>query len=137
MPTSGQLYRFAKTLVEGEDLFITYTYVRDWVRAVILLVLLAAAGFGVFRARRAVAAAWSAGADWLAAHEAWWAWVKTPAGVRILLAAGAVFFAFISTFLMAVFVLLFLMAWLKPHWIFRGAPGKSADKKAAVSASRR
>lgn len=135
VPTSGQLYRFAKTLVEGEDLYISYVCVQNWIRIVVILLLLAGIGYGLYRARRSVAAAWTKTAAWLRAHESWWSWALTLAGLRLLLAAGAVVFAFVSTFLLTVFVLLFLIAWLKPHWIFRGAaPAAAGAKKTAASA---
>lgn len=136
VPTSGQLYRFAKTLVEGEDLFITYTYVQDWIRTLVLLLLLAAGGWGLFSARRSLQTAWTRSLQWLAEHEAWWAWVKTLVGIRILLAAGAIVFIFISKFLLAVFVLLFLVAWLKPQWIFRG-PARPARTPSVTTSKRR
>ncbi|MCK4575610.1 hypothetical protein KAU34_04310, partial [candidate division WOR-3 bacterium] len=45
--------------------------------------------------------------------------VVSPAGVRFILFIGAVIFWFLSKFLFVVFVLLFLIACIKPEWIFR------------------
>jgi hypothetical protein len=48
IPTSGELYRFAETLVSGEPMTLRVTYVAGGVKRLVLAVLLAAVALAVF-----------------------------------------------------------------------------------------
>jgi hypothetical protein len=119
VPTTGQLYRFAKTLVEGEPLHVSYTYIKEWVRTAVWGLLIIIALYLLFKIRSFFITAWKKLLAWVAGQKKTREYFKTQPGVRWLLAIGAVLFFFISKFLFTVFVLVFLVAWLKPQWIFR------------------
>jgi uncharacterized membrane protein len=53
---------------------------------------------------------------------------KTPDGIKVLLILGAFIFFFISKFLFVVFVLIFLLVWLRPELI-SGKKTKTAARK--------
>ncbi len=48
IPTSGELYRFAETLVSGEPMTLRLTYITGGIKRLVMLLLLAAASFAVF-----------------------------------------------------------------------------------------
>ncbi len=119
MPTSGQIYRFAKTLIEGEDLYLNFQYVRGWVGTVFKILFLFLLGYLFYFMRAVIRNRYIRIKNWFALYKDFRDKLKTPRGVRVLLCVGAVVFGFVSRFLFIVFVLLFLIAWLKPEWIFK------------------
>lgn len=118
MPTSGQIYRFAKTLIEGEELYLSFQYVRGWVGMVFKFLFLFLFGYIIYFMRVVIRNRYIRIKNWFALYKDFWDKLKTPQGTRVLLCIGAVAFLFISRFLFVVFVLLFLVAWIKPEWIF-------------------
>ncbi|MCK4532758.1 hypothetical protein KAU39_03145 [bacterium] len=119
MPTSGQIYRFAKTLVEGEELHLSFQYVKGWIGTIFKILFLFLIGYLLYFMRAVIRNRYIRIKNWFALNKNFWDKLKTPQGVRVLLCAGAVVFGFVSRFLFIVFVLLFLVAWLKPEWIFK------------------
>ncbi|MCK5241922.1 hypothetical protein KAR34_05680 [bacterium] len=119
VPASGQLYRFAKTLIEGEDLYLDFQYVKGWISTMVVIFLLLLAAYIIYRLRTVIKSGYLRIKAWLAAHREFWDKFKSPEASRLLLVFGAFVFWFISRFVFVVLVLLFLIAWLKPEWLFR------------------
>jgi hypothetical protein len=132
IPTSGQLYRFAKTLVEGEELYIEYYYVSDWLNTTCKVILIALVCFVVYIVRNQIIKMYISVIRWIESHRAVVKKCKTPQGTRVLLIAGAIISLFISKFLFVVFVLLLLLTWLKPEWIFRNKEKNVEQKESSV-----
>lgn len=129
VPTTGQIYRFAKNLVESEDLYIETTFVRNWVRSSVLLLVVGALLYLLFLNRRRFNSLRLALSQKIAALKPQLAYLKTPRGGRILLAIAAICFLFLSKVLFTVVMLLFLIAWIRPEWVFRNkADRKKTDK---------
>lgn len=119
IPTSGQLYRFAKTIVKDEELYITVQYMRAWIGVVLRILFFGIVALAAFLLRGYVIKAIVSVKKWVVNHRRFIGWLRTPAGTRTLLACGAVLFYFLSKVVFVVAVLLFVLAWLKPQWIFR------------------
>lgn len=120
IPASGQLYRFAKTLIEDdEELYVDFHYARGWLSTVFNIFILAVVGFVIYLMRSYIKKSYVIIKEWVATHKDFLNKCKTLQGTRVILGVGVVIFWFLSKFLFVVFVLLFLLAWLKPEWIFR------------------
>jgi len=119
IPTSGQLYRFAKTIVKDEDLYITVNYMRGWVGALLRILCLGIMAVIAILLRRFFVKGFILFKGWVVAHRRFFEWLRTPAGTRSLLACGAILFWFLSKVIFVVVVLLLILSWLKPQWIFR------------------
>jgi len=132
IPTSGQLYRFAKTLVEGEELYIEFYYASDWMSTIFKVMLIALICFVVYVVRTHIIKSYIMVREWIESHRAFVKKCKTPQGTRVLLIAGAIVFLFISKFLFVVFVLLIVLTWLKPEWIFRSKEKSVEQKESSV-----
>ncbi len=128
VPTSGQLYRFAKTVVEDEQLFLSFQYTGGWIYSLIKTFFLLIILCFIYRLRFKIKVLFLKLKDWVYSRKDFWMKSKTPDGIKVLLILGAFIFFFISKFLFVVFVLIFLLAWLKPELIFRKET-KSITKK--------
>jgi hypothetical protein len=119
VPSSGQLYRFAKTIVKDEELYITINYMQNWI-GVLARILFFAVLIGVaVLLRQWFAKAYVLIKKWLIAHQHVFVWLRTPAGSRTLIACGAILFWFIAKVLFVILVILLIVSWFRPHWIFR------------------
>lgn len=117
LPTSGQIYRFNKTVIEGEPIDLTFYYVSRSIItgikiAAVLIILLV-----IYLLRKKIFALIRRIYQWLIQRKVSWNFLKTKAGLRITLFAAAVIFLFISHILFIVFVLLFLLAIFRPNWL--------------------
>jgi hypothetical protein len=119
IPTTGQLYRFAKTIIEEEDLFISFQYAGRWINILIRTIFLLIVGIILFLLRRKIGALFIRLRNYSHAHRALWNKALSPLGARVAFGAAALICVFISKFLFVVFVLLFLLVCLKPEWLFR------------------
>ena len=119
VPTSGQLYRFAKTLVEGENLYLNFQYVRGWIRTIITLVLIGIGIYVIYLLRVVIKNLYLKAQNWVVSHKTLWDRLKSPQGLKLILAACAIIFLFLSRFLFVIFVLLFIVAWFRPEWLIR------------------
>jgi len=129
IPASGQLYRFAKTVVEDEQLFLDFQYTIGWIYALIKILFLLVILYIVYCLRGKVRAFSLKVKNWFDSRRNFWVKLRTPEGVKSLLVIGAFIFFFISKFLFVVFVLIFMAAWLKPDWIFRREKKSASVKK--------
>jgi hypothetical protein len=133
IPTSGQLYRFAKTLVEGDELYIEFYYTSDWLNTLFKVILIAFVCFVLYVIRKQIIKTYTLVRQWVECHRAVMKKCTTPQGMRVLLITGAIICLFISKFLFVVFVLLILLTWLKPEWIFRSKKKSVEQNGSSVS----
>jgi hypothetical protein len=124
VPTSGQLYRFAKTVIEDEQLFLTFQYTRGWIYSLIKILIVL-----IVRRRIKIRSLYLDIKNRLYSNKDFWMKLKTPAGVKWLLVLGAFIFFFLSKFLFVIFVLLFLIVWIRPDLITGRRVKSSAGKK--------
>jgi hypothetical protein len=128
VPTSGRLYRFAKTVVEDEQLFLSFKYTRRWIYSLLkILFFLILLGI-IYSFRVKIKVLFLKFKRLLYSKREFWIKAKTPDGTRILLVIGTFIFFFISKFLFVVFVLVLLVVWLKPKLIF-GEETKAVVRK--------
>jgi hypothetical protein len=128
IPTSGQLYRFAKTIVKDEELYITVSYMRGWLGALIRILFLGVLVFIAILLREYLVRIVLQVKMRLVAQRKFFAWLKAPAGVRSLMVLAALLFWFLSKVLFVIMVLLFILAWIKPQWVFRHQTATSEKK---------
>jgi len=128
VPTSGQLYRFAKTVVEDEQLFLDFQYTRGWIYTLIKILFFLLILYIVYRLRIKIRMLCIRVINSVFSQKDFWLKLKTPDGIKALLALGAFIFFFLSKFLFVVFVLIFLLAWLKPEWVIRETIKSKAKK---------
>ncbi|MBN2619706.1 hypothetical protein JXB22_01345 [candidate division WOR-3 bacterium] len=119
IPTSGQLYRFAKTIVKDEELYITVNYMQNWIGALARILFFAIIIGVVVLLRRWFVKAYVLVRQWVIAHKTLFAWLRTPAGTRTLIACGAIMFWFIAKVLFVILAILLIVSWFRPQWIFR------------------
>jgi hypothetical protein len=65
--------------------------------------------------------------SWILNHKEILAWLRTTNGTRTLLGVGAVLFWFLSKVIFVILVILFVLMWLKPEWVFRKKTAKTTD----------
>jgi len=119
IPTSGRLYRFAKTIVKDEELFITVSYMQSWIGALVRILFFAILAGAALLVRQWFVKGFYFAKNWISAHKHIFVWLQTPAGTRVLLACGAILFWFTAKVLFVIITLLLLVSWLKPQWIFK------------------
>jgi hypothetical protein len=119
LPTSGRLYRFAETFVDGEELYIEFQYVSGWVSTLVKIVIIFGLCLVLYRLRSSLVQGFIKVREWVIAQREFWNWCKTPQGTRVMLGVCAVLLWFVSKVLFAVLVLLFVLTFVKPEWIFR------------------
>lgn len=137
VPTSGKLYRFAKTVVEDEQLYLNFQYTRKWIYSLIEVLFLILILGVIYRLRFKIKVLFLKFRNWVCSKRDFWMKLRTPDGVRALLIVGAFIFFFISKFLFVVFVLVFLLVWLKPELVFRGETKTIATKKGKTKRSKK
>ena len=128
IPTTGQLYRFAKTIIEEEDLFVSFQYVGRWMNILIRTLFLLIVALILYLSRRKLRNLFIRLKQRALAHKTFWNKTLSPVGVRIIFAVAALIFWFLSKFLFVVFVLLFLLVCIKPEWIFRRKQKRSEQQ---------
>jgi hypothetical protein len=136
IPTSGQLYRFAKTVIEDEQLFLTFQYTRGWIYSLIKIIIVLIVLYIVYRSRIKIRSLFLDLKNRLYSNKDFWMKLKTPAGVKWLLVLGAFVFFFLSKFLFVIFVLIFLIAWIRPDLIPGGKVKSPTRKKKGTKKTR-
>jgi len=129
VPTSGQLYRFAKTIIEGEELYLDFQYIRGWLNIIFKLVLLLIIVYIIYLLRRRIKNLYIRIKKWSTSHKDFWDIAISPNGIRIIFGIAAFIFWFLNKFLFVVFVLLFLAACIKPEWFSRHKKDKTEQEK--------
>jgi hypothetical protein len=137
VPASGKLYRFAKTVIEEEQLYLDFQYTRKWIYSLFEFLIIIIILYVVYRFRFKVKDLFLKFKDWAYSQKEFWMKLKTPEVVRPLLVVGAFIFFFISKFLFVVFVLVFLLVWLKPDLIFRKVTKTITGKKGRTKISKK
>ncbi len=131
VPTSGKLYRFAKTVVEDEQLYLNFQYTRRWIYSLVKALFFFIILIVIYRLRFKISALFIELRNWANSKKDFWTKVKTPEGIKVLSLLGAFFFFFISKFLFVVFVLIFLFVWLKPELIKKETKPTTRKKRGA------
>jgi hypothetical protein len=129
VPTSGKLYRFAKTVIEDEQLYLDFQYTGKWIYSLLELLIIIIILYVIYRLRFKIKDSFFKLKSRVDSQKEFWMKLKTPDGVRFLLILAAFVFFFISKFLFVVFVLVFLLVWLKPDLIFKKETKTIAKKK--------
>jgi hypothetical protein len=137
VPTSGKLYRFAKTVIEDEQLYLDFQYTRKWVYLLLEFLFIAIILYVIYSFRLRIKYLFLKFKNWVYSQREFWMKLKTPEGVRGLLIIGAFVFFFISKFLFVVFVLVFLIVWLKPDLIFKKETKNTTGKKVKTKRSKK
>jgi ABC-type multidrug transport system permease subunit len=96
IPTSGRLYRFAKTIVKDEELYITVNYVQGWIGILARVLFFATLAGIALLCRRWFVRAYLTLRQWITSHKKVFAWFQTPAGVRVLMGCAVVLFWFLA-----------------------------------------
>jgi hypothetical protein len=124
LPTSGQIYRFNKTIIEGEPIQLTFYYTSDTLHFLAMVLLLLIVLFILFLLRKKLAALVKAVFKRLSVAKKALNYMNTTTGLRITLFISALIFLFISHVLFVVLALLFLIAVFRPEWLIRGLKKK-------------
>jgi hypothetical protein len=127
LPTSGQIYRFNKTIIEGEPIELTFYYASNTIITMIKIFILLILILILFLLRKKIFALLKGLYHWVLARKTAWEFFRTTNGLRITLFVTAVIFLFISRILFVVLVLLFLLSVFRPNWLL---PGIKVEKKA-------
>ncbi len=117
MPTTGQLYRFAKTLIEGEDVYLEFQYTQSWVSTAIKIILILLLLYIIYLLRFRIKNLYNVVKRGILKYNDFWNKLKTQKGMMTLCVIGAFLFWFLNKFIFVIFILLFLLIWIKPEWI--------------------
>ncbi|MFH1283474.1 MAG: hypothetical protein ABII27_07395 [bacterium] len=120
LPDSGQIFRFRKTVIEGEELFLDAYFIKEWVITCIKFCILLLAIYILIACRRIINKVYVECKEKVLSYKTFWKNINTPKGVCVISALGALVFVGCNKFLFTMFILLFFIGWLKPEWIFRG-----------------
>jgi hypothetical protein len=126
LPTSGQIYRFNKTIIEGEPIELTFYYASNTIIITIKIFILLIVILILFLLRKKIFVLFKRLYHWVLTRKTAWEFLRTANGLRITLFVTAVIFLFISRFLFVVLVLLFLLSVFRPNWLL---PGLKVEKK--------
>lgn len=129
LPTSGQIYRFNKTIIEGEPISLTFYYTSNTVNLIIKLLILLLLLFIIFLLRKKFYALVRGIYHWLLGRKRILEFISTTTGLRTTLFVTAVLMLLISRFLFVVLVLLFIVSIFRPHWLLRGEEKKTPGIK--------
>ncbi len=119
LPTSGQIYRFNKTVIEGEPIKLRFYYASGGTMTVLktlfgLIILLV-----IIRYRKGIFAFIRLIYRWLAARQTFWNFIRTKAGMRVTLFGATILCFFLAPILFIVFTLLFLVSVFRPNWLLK------------------
>jgi len=119
LPTSGQIYRFNKTVIEVEAMTLKFYYASGrtmtMLKSLFGLILLLV----IIRYRKGIFAFIRLIYRWLATRQTFWNFVRTKAGMRVTLFGAIILFFFLSPILFIVFTLLFVLSVFRPNWLLR------------------
>ena len=96
LPTSGQIYRFNKTVIEGEPVQLTFYYASHTLMTLLKIFFLLVILFLIYLLRKKIAAFFRRIYLWFTGQKAAWDFLKTTNGMRTALFTGAILFWFIS-----------------------------------------
>jgi hypothetical protein len=131
LPTSGQIYRFNKTVIEGEPVELTFYYASHTLVTFIKIFLILVILILIYFLRKKIFALIRRIYNWFASQRAAWDFLKTSAGMRTTLFFTSILSWFISKILFTVLVLLFLVSIFRPQWLLRDSkpPGDEGPEK--------
>lgn len=127
LPTSGQIYRFNKTVIEGESITLNSYYISRSAMTVIKIVVILIILLFIYLLRKKIKNLFYSIYEWAGNQEKFWSFIKTRTGLRLTLFIAALCFIFISHIIFTVLVLLFIMAVFKPKWLVPEIPGEQQE----------
>ncbi|MCP4369190.1 MAG: hypothetical protein GY797_13910 [Deltaproteobacteria bacterium] len=127
LPTSGQIYRFNKTVIEGEPIHLKFYYGSGRTMTVIKIIIGLILVLFIIRCRKGIIAFMRLIYRFIAARQTFWNFVRTNTGMRVALFGAACVFFFLSHFLFIVLTLLFLLSIFRPNWLLRRKFEKPED----------
>ncbi|MCP5048300.1 MAG: hypothetical protein GY940_14105 [bacterium] len=125
LPTSGQIYRFNKTIIEGEPIALTFYYTSNTVNLIVKLLLLLLLILILYLLRKKFYALVKGIYRWVLGRKRVVEFMSTATGLRTTLLVAAVLMLLFSRFLFVLLVLLFIVSVFRPDWLLR-----SLEKKA-------
>jgi len=120
LPTSGQIYRFNKTVIEGEPILLTFYYTSNLLKTVIKIVFLLLVLLLLFLLRKKIFGVFKKMYQWVVSRHNLWAYIKTAPGLRWTLFVFGMLFLFVSHVVFVVLALLFIMSIFRPWWLLPG-----------------
>jgi hypothetical protein len=127
LPTSGQIYRFNKTVIEGESITLYSYYISRSVMTIIKIVVILIILLFVYLLRKKIKNLFYRIYEWAGNQEKFWSFIKTRTGLRLTLFIAALCFIFISHIIFTVLALLFIMAVFKPNWLVPKISGEQQE----------
>jgi hypothetical protein len=127
LPTSGQIYRFNKTVIEGESITLHSYYISRSVMTLIKIVVILIILLFVYLLRKKIKNLLCSIYEWVSNQEKFWSFIKTRTGLRLTLFIAALCFIFISQIIFTVLVLLFIVAVFKPKWLVPEISGEQQE----------
>jgi hypothetical protein len=118
LPTSGQIYRFNKTIIEGEPIELTFYYTSNTIKTIVKILVLLLIVFILFLLRKKIYARLKKIYQWLLNRRRVWDFARTTNGLRTILVVSAVVSLLISLVLFVVLILLFIVSVFRPYWLF-------------------
>lgn len=119
LPTTGQIYRFNKTIIESEPTAIKYIYLSKTISFIFKLLLIAFVIFLIFILRKKIVSGIKAIADFIKTRHGVWTFLRSPSGLRASLFIGAIVFYFISHFIFVILCVLFIIAVFRKEWLIK------------------
>jgi glucan phosphoethanolaminetransferase (alkaline phosphatase superfamily) len=117
LPTNGQIYRFNKTIIEGEPIQLTFYYSSNTLITIIKILLLLLLIWILFMIRKKVYTFFKGIYHWVISRKLVWEFLKTTTGLRTTLFVFGLLFMFISQVVFVVLVLLFILSIFRPNWL--------------------
>lgn len=117
MPTSGQLYRFNKTVIESEPITLTVRFSAPWTIIIVEIVIIFIILLALFFSRRIIFLIVGTIYGWVASWESFWNFVGAKSGMRTCLFVGMIIMLYISKLLFFILFILFLTACFRPGWL--------------------
>jgi hypothetical protein len=117
LPTSGQIYRFNKTVIEGEPIILTAYFVANSTMTLFKITLFLILLIFIYLFRKGILGLFPALYRWLAGQKKLWDFLTSRTGLRVTLFFAAFIFLFVSQPIFVVLTLLFLLAAFRPQWL--------------------
>ena len=119
LPTSGQIFRFNKTVIEGELIEINYFYAASFVVTLMRILLLLIVLTILFLLRKKILGLVKRIYNKVLGWKSLWNLLNTSHGLRLSLFLSLVIFFFISHILFIILAILFIISIFRPDWLLR------------------
>lgn len=117
LPTSGRIYRFNKTVIEGEPISLGIYYTSNTIVTLIKILLILLLVLIIYLLRKKLFDLFKKTYNWIRTREKLRAFINSKTGLRVVLFFAALFFFFFSHVLFVIVTLLLLVALFRPSWL--------------------